>query len=89
MAGRNRYDEAASERRGLHVGRTGDAEDTIANWRDFWDVVRKARVPGLEVKRGEIDETHAGSWPHTMVKGAKAVPPRQRPQRPRKPGSAC
>jgi len=52
---------------------TAETERMIANWRSFWDAVEKARVPGLEVKRGEIDETHAGSWPHMMVKGAKAV----------------
>jgi predicted alpha/beta superfamily hydrolase len=52
---------------------TAEAETTIANWRVFWDAVEKARVPGLEVIRGEIDETHAGGWPHAMVKGAKAV----------------
>ncbi len=52
---------------------TGDAPETIARWRVFWDAVEQARVPGLEVTRGEIDETHAGGWPHMIVKGMKAV----------------
>ncbi|HET6948525.1 MAG TPA: alpha/beta hydrolase-fold protein, partial [bacterium] len=54
---------------------TAESERMIANWRAFWDAVEQARVPGLEVTRGEIDETHAGGWPHAMVKGVKAVFP--------------
>ena len=52
---------------------TKESKAMIANWRAFWDAVDKARVPGLQVIRGQIDETHAGGWPHATVKGVKAV----------------
>jgi len=45
----------------------------IANWRAFWDAVAALGLPWLRVTRGEIDETHAGGWPHTTVKGLKAI----------------
>ncbi len=52
---------------------TADPPQTIANWRELWDAVERAHVAGLAVVRGEIDETHAGGWPHVIVKGMKAV----------------
>lgn len=45
----------------------------LSNWRTFWDAVEALAVPGLRVTRGEIDETHAASWPHAAVKGLKTV----------------
>jgi hypothetical protein len=52
---------------------TEETQAMIANWRAFWDAVEALGVPGLRVVRGEVDETHAGGWPHAAVKGLKAV----------------
>lgn len=52
---------------------TKESPAYIESNRTFWDAVDSLGVNGLQVIRAEIDETHAGGWPHTLVKGMKAV----------------